>query len=163
VLRRTLDPLASAPLGAVRLTRQLVRHDPPSAGELQAVRREVRRHLEGVLPLASADDRLVGQGGTIRTLARMHLKATPRRRRSTVHGLRIDRATVSSLGQTLAALPLRRRRRLAGLKAERADVIVAGAVVLEEIMALGGYPALTVCERGVRHGLLIRETFGLEK
>ena len=30
-------------------------------------------------------------------------------------------------------------------------------------MALGGFSTLTVCERGVRHGLLIRETFGLEK
>jgi exopolyphosphatase/pppGpp-phosphohydrolase len=72
-------------------------------------------------------------------------ESTPRRRRRTVHGIRIDRATVSALGQTLAALPLGRRRRLAGLKAERADVIVAGAVVLDEIMTLGGYPAVTAC------------------
>ena len=30
-------------------------------------------------------------------------------------------------------------------------------------MGLGGFTTLTVCERGVRHGLLIRETFGVEK
>jgi exopolyphosphatase / guanosine-5'-triphosphate,3'-diphosphate pyrophosphatase len=163
VHRRTLDPLASVPLGAVRLTRGLVRHDPPWPAELHAVRCEVRRHLDGVLPAAAGSGGLVGQGGTIRTLARMHLAATPRRRRTTVHGLRVDRDSIGGLRQAVSALPLRRRRRLAGLKAERADVIVAGAVVLEEIMVLGGYATLTVCGRGVRHGLLIRETFGLER
>ena len=40
---------------------------------------------------------------------------------------------------------------------------MAGALVLEELMVLGGFTTLTVCERGVRHGLLIRETFGLDK
>jgi exopolyphosphatase/pppGpp-phosphohydrolase len=42
-------------------------------------------------------------------------------------------------------------------------VVVAGAVVLDELIAVTGFRTLTVCERGVRHGLLIRETFGLEK
>jgi exopolyphosphatase/pppGpp-phosphohydrolase len=46
-----------------------------------------------------------------------------------------------------------------GLRAERADVIVAGAVVIEELMRLGGYEVLTICDEGVRHGLLLRETF----
>ena len=49
---------------------------------------------------------------------------------------------------------MRQRRRIRGLKAERADVILAGAVVIEELMALGGYEVLTVCDEGVRHGLL---------
>ncbi len=54
---------------------------------------------------------------------------------------------------------MRQRRRVRGLKAERADVILAGAVVIEELMALGGYEILTVCDEGVRHGLLLQETF----
>ena len=98
----------------------------------------------------------------MRTLARVHLRAG-RGRRTAIHGLSLDRAQVSALCLRLQALPLRRRRRVTGLKAERADIIVAGAIVLEELMALGGFSTLTVCERGVRHGLLIRETFGLEK
>jgi hypothetical protein len=35
-------------------------------------------------------------------------------------------------------------------------------VVLDELLSLSRLPALTVCERGVRHGLLLRETFGIE-
>jgi exopolyphosphatase/guanosine-5'-triphosphate,3'-diphosphate pyrophosphatase len=56
-------------------------------------------------------------------------------------------------------VPLRGRERVDGLKAERADIIVAGAVVLEELMRLGDHPDLVVCEHGVRDGLLLRETF----
>ena len=37
-----------------------------------------------------------------------------------------------------------------GLKADRADIIVAGVIVVEELMTLGGFEALVVCTRGVR-------------
>ena len=76
-----------------------------------------------------------------------------------VDWLRIDRAAITTLRARLEALPIKRREDLPGLKAERADIIVAGAVVVEELMAVGGYPAVTVCMQGVRDGLLIRETF----
>ncbi len=37
--------------------------------------------------------------------------------------------------------------------------MLAGAVVVEEPMILGGYRTLTVCTPGVRDGILWRETF----
>ena len=155
-------PVASVPLGAVRITRRFLRHDPPAASEIAALRRHVRELLAPLRPTPGGAARLVGLGGTVRTLARVYLRAG-RGRRTAIHGLSLDRAQVSALCLRLQALPLRRRRRVTGLKAERADIIVAGAIVLEELMALGGFSTLTVCERGVRHGLLIRETFGQEK
>jgi exopolyphosphatase/guanosine-5'-triphosphate,3'-diphosphate pyrophosphatase len=159
---REIMPVASLPLGAVRVTRRFLHHDPPADAEIAALRRHVRDlfHAQRLAPGLAG--RLVGLGGTVRTLARVYLRAG-HGRRITIHGLSIDRAAVSALCLHLQALPLRRRRRVTGLKADRADIIVAGAVVLEELMALGGFSTLTVCERGVRHGLLIRETFGLEK
>ena len=155
-------PVVSLPLGAVRVTRRFLHHDPPAQAEIAALRRHVRDQLQSLRLAASAAGRLVALGGTVRTLARVYLRAG-HGRRTTIHGLSLDRAQVSALCLHLAALPLRRRRRVTGLKAERADIIVAGSVVLEELMGLGGFTTLTVCERGVRHGLLIRETFGLEK
>ena len=48
-----------------------------------------------------------------------------------------------------------------GLKAERADTILAGVLVLEELMQrLGPHADLTVCTAGVRDGLLWSEAFG---
>jgi len=155
-------PEASLPLGAVRVTRRFLRHDPPREAEVEALRRHARDLLRSVRLTPGVGGRLVGLGGTVRTLARVHLRAG-HGRRTTIHGLPLDRAQMSTLGRRLSALPVRRRRRITGLKAERADIIVGGAIVLEELMGLGGFRTLTVCERGVRHGLLIRETFGLEK
>jgi exopolyphosphatase/guanosine-5'-triphosphate,3'-diphosphate pyrophosphatase len=157
-----ITPLTSISLGAVRATRRFLRHDPPTPAEVRALRQEAAELIGAVVPPLPLHARLVGLGGTFRTLARMHLAAW-RRRRATVHGFVLRRADVSALGERLQSLPLRRRRRLPGLKARRADIIVAGAVVIDETMAAAGRAALTVCERGVRHGLLIRETFGLDK
>jgi len=149
--------VASVPLGAVRLTRHLLHDDPPTDAAVAAVRRETARQVAGRLPPAATHP-LVGLGGTIRTLGRMHLAG---RRRRSLHRLTLPAAAVHELCATLVGAPYRTRRSLPGLRAHRADIIVAGALVVDELLARGGYPALTVCTRGVRHGVLIRETFGI--
>jgi len=160
---REISPLASLPLGAVRATRGFLRHDPPAPSEVRALRHAVLELVAPVLPALPAPTRLVALGGTPRTLARMSVAGRGHRPPPSVHGLVFERTALVELSARLQSLPLRRRRRLHGLKATRADIVVAGAVVLQELMAIAGFRALTVCERGVRHGLLLRETFGLEK
>jgi hypothetical protein len=85
---------------------------------------------------------------------------TIRDRRTCLHALRLRRPDVAALRQRLQALPVQRRRRLQGLESERVEIILAAAVVIEQLTDLGGYPTLTVCTREVRHGLLMAETFG---
>jgi exopolyphosphatase/guanosine-5'-triphosphate,3'-diphosphate pyrophosphatase len=153
----SITPLASVPLGAVRATQQFLRHDPPRAREVQALRAEVGRRLERLLA-HGGNGMLVGLGGTVRALGHIHLKATGRRRRL-LHGSRLTQGEVTAIRERLQGLPEHRRRRVPGLRAERSDIILAGTVVVEQIMALGGFPTLTVCAHGVRHGLLVRETF----
>jgi exopolyphosphatase / guanosine-5'-triphosphate,3'-diphosphate pyrophosphatase len=150
--------VASVPLGAVRTTLRFLRHDPPRPREVQALRRETRDRLLGVLPRAHAGDVLIGLGGSLRALGRIFLKTVDRNGASP-HWLRLRREDIAELRARLEPLTVRQRRRVRGLKAERADVIVAGAVVIEELMTLGGYEVLTVCDEGVRHGLLLQETF----
>ena len=150
--------VASVPLGAVRTTLRFLRHDPPRAREIQALRRETRDRLLGVLPRARAGDALIGLGGSLRALGRIFLRTVDKNGTSP-HWLRLRREEVAELRERLEPLSVRQRRRVRGLKAERADIILAGAVVIEELMALGGYEVLTVSAEGVRHGLLIQETF----
>jgi exopolyphosphatase / guanosine-5'-triphosphate,3'-diphosphate pyrophosphatase len=150
--------VASVPLGAVRTTLRFLRHDPPRAREIQALRRETRERLLGVLPRARAGDALIGLGGSLRALGRILLR-TDNGNGASLHSLKLRRAEIAELRARLEALSTRQRRRLRGLKAERADVILAGAVVIEELMTLGGYETLTVSDEGVRHGLLLQETF----
>ena len=156
--RRRVVSTASVPLGAVRLTRRFLRHDPPSPRELRALRLEVRRGLLRALPVGRREETLVGLGGTARMLARMQLAARGDAR-TPDHGLPLRPSQLTALREALEARSVRERRELPGLEAERADVVLAGAIVLEEVMLLGGWPALLVCAQGVRHGLLVGEAF----
>jgi len=149
--------VVSLPLGAIRLSRRFLHDDPPTAAQIGALRREVRRQLTDLTDTLPSGT-LIGLGGTIRALARMYLAASGRRRRR-LHGVRLPAAAVSDLAARLAACNRRRRCRIPGLKAERADVIVAGAAVIDELLIRSRHKTVTVCEHGVRHGVLLRETF----
>jgi exopolyphosphatase / guanosine-5'-triphosphate,3'-diphosphate pyrophosphatase len=159
VRRGRIARTASVPLGTVRMTRRFVHADPPEPRELRALRAEIRRQMDAVLPTARRGDEIVGLGGTIRTLARMHLVKRRRRRRHR-QGLRLDQADITAIRGRLEAVSLRQRRELRGLTAERADTILAGAIVVEETLMSGGYPTLIISTRGVRDGVLLREAFG---
>ena len=155
---RAIVSAASVPLGAVRMTSRFLRHDPAKRRELRALRNEIRERLVGALPPARGEEILVGLGGTVRTLARMHLLAHPGLRKHR-HGMRLYQSDVTAIRERLEGLPRRKRRKIRGLNPERADIILAGAIVIEEVMVFGGYPTLVVCTRGVRDGILLHETF----
>jgi exopolyphosphatase/guanosine-5'-triphosphate,3'-diphosphate pyrophosphatase len=149
---------ASLPLGAIRLTQGFLASDPPTLRESGALREEVRRRLRPVLPVTGPTDRLVVLGGTVRSLARIYLAAESDDRSR--HGLRLQLSDVAAIRKRLERMPADLRRRVRGLKSERADTIVAGVLVVEEVMSLlGQKAALTVCTSGVRDGLLWNEVF----
>lgn len=151
-----IDRIASLPLGAIRLTQRFLATDPPSERERGALRDEVRRLLRPALSPAGSAHRLVFLGGTVRALARIHLASQVGDRSR--HGLRLRLGDVEAIRARLERLPAALRGRVRGLKAERADTIVAGALVIEEVLALLGPKAsLTVCTGGVRDGLLWSE------
>jgi exopolyphosphatase / guanosine-5'-triphosphate,3'-diphosphate pyrophosphatase len=157
VRRRKVVSMASLSLGSVRTTRRFVRHDPPTPLELRALRNEIRTQLRVGLPLAARGEIAVGLGGTVRTLAGIHLRAHSDRTRR--HGLRLHQSDVTAVRERLEGLSQRKRRRIRSLKADRVDIILAGAIVIEEVMVFGGYLTLTVCTRGIRDAILLRETF----
>jgi exopolyphosphatase/guanosine-5'-triphosphate,3'-diphosphate pyrophosphatase len=159
VRARRVVSSASVPLGAVRATRRFLRHDPPRPRELRAIRRDIRRYLDDAVPPAARGEVIVGLGGIVRTLASIHLRSHhgDRKRR---HALRLRQSDVSAIRERLERASRRERRKIRGLKSERADIVLSGAIVIEEVMVYGGYLTLVVCTRGVRDGVLLRETFG---
>jgi exopolyphosphatase/guanosine-5'-triphosphate,3'-diphosphate pyrophosphatase len=158
----TARSVGSVGIGAIAMTRRFFRADPPGAAAIVALRRHVREEA-GPLVRDAGDGELVGIGGSIRAIARMHRAAAGRGARGPVHGTRLGVRDVAEVRARLEAMPIGRRRRLPGLKAERADTILAGVVAVEELLALAARDALVVCARGVRHGVLIRETFGVRE
>jgi exopolyphosphatase/guanosine-5'-triphosphate,3'-diphosphate pyrophosphatase len=157
VRHRKVVSMASLPLGAVRTTRRFVRSDPPTPRELRALRREIRTQLMIGLPPATRSEIVVGLGGTVRALAGIHLRSRSARTRR--HGLLLHQSDVTTIRERLEGLSQRKRRRIRSLKAERVDIILAGAIVIEEVMVFGGYLTLAVCTRGIRDAILQRETF----
>ncbi len=155
---RRVVSIATVPLGTVRTSHRFLRHDPPAPRALRALRSEIREQLREALPPARRGEVMVGVGGTVRTLASIHLR-THRGERKHRHGLSLRQSDITAIRERLEGLSQRRRRKIRGLTPERADVILAGAVVVEEVMVFGGYLRLVVCTRGVRDGILLRETF----
>jgi exopolyphosphatase/guanosine-5'-triphosphate,3'-diphosphate pyrophosphatase len=157
VRHRKVVSMASLSLGAVRTTRRFVRSDPPTPRELRALRREIRTQLMIGLPPATRSEIVVGLGGTVRALAGIHLRSHSDRTRR--HGLLLHQSDVTTIRERLEGLSRRKRRRIRSLKSERVDIILAGAIVIEEVMVFGGYLTLAVCTRGIRDAILQRETF----
>jgi exopolyphosphatase/guanosine-5'-triphosphate,3'-diphosphate pyrophosphatase len=144
----------SLQVGAVRLTERHVREDPIGPATLATLRQAARAALAPLALMGGGGvGRLVGVAGTVTTLAAVE-QALPRYDAERVHGASLSRATLERVLARLAALPLAERARLPGMEPKRADVIVAGAVVVAEAMALTGFETLTVSDRGVRWGLV---------
>jgi exopolyphosphatase/guanosine-5'-triphosphate,3'-diphosphate pyrophosphatase len=145
--------MVSLDVGSVRLTERHVRSDPPARAELDAVRADVRAALASA-PLGGAGS-LVGVAGTVTTLAAYALGVAPYDG-ARVHGSVIERARIVAAADELAAMPLASRRALPTVDAKRADVIVAGAVIVVEVLERAGASSLVVSDRGVRWGLAQR-------
>ncbi|HEU5195954.1 MAG TPA: hypothetical protein VFW70_14530 [Methylomirabilota bacterium] len=158
VRRGRVVRVTSLPLGAVRTTRRFLPRDPARPRELRVLRQAVREQLAEALPPAVRGENLVGMGGTVRTLASIHLRHRGEHRADR-HGLVMLQSDVTAVRERLERSGPRKRRKIRGLKVERADIILAGAIVIEELMIFGGYLKMIVCTRGVRDGILLHETF----
>ena len=137
----------SLDLGCVRLTERFLHTDPPTRAELDAC----ADHVRSVFPPPLAAQGAIGVAGTITTLAALDLgleEYDPER----THGHEIPTPAVSGLLDGLAALPLEERRGVPALEPERAPVIVAGALILRELLAWFGLDEIEASERDLLHG-----------
>lgn len=147
----------SLDIGSVRLTERLMRHDPPLAAEVAAVRRIAATSLASMPhSVRWKSHRAVGVAGTATTLA---LLAQQRRSfdLQAVSGYVLQRSAVSALVTTLQRLSSTEILAMAEYMDGRNDIITAGAIILEEVMAFLGVQEITVSERGVRYGIAIRD------
>jgi exopolyphosphatase/guanosine-5'-triphosphate,3'-diphosphate pyrophosphatase len=142
----------SVNVGAARFTERyaLDRAAPRDVLEaaLAAITADLTR-LEG----RGAPDAVVAMGGAVTNLAAVkHGLAVYDR--DVVHGTVLDRDEIDRQIELYRARPAMRRRQIAGLQPARADVILAGACIVRTVLAMLRIDALTVCDRGLRHGVL---------
>lgn len=143
----------SLPLGAVYLTERYIRHDPPREDELNLLRQSIRTQLD-ICPCAIRPESvLVGTAGTITTLSAMDQQLTeydPGK----INGSCLSRDSIDRIILKLSRSTLNERRRMAGLEQGREDIILAGAVITQEIMERYGFKKLLVSDWGLREGIV---------
>lgn len=142
----------SLDIGSVRLLERHLASDPPTLNEVAALRSQVRQELARV-PFEPADASFVGVAGTVTTLAAMS-RGMADYDGGAIHGSELTHGALAALLLRLLALPLSERRKLPGLPGGRADAIVAGGLILDELLAWSEKSALTVSDRGLRWGVL---------
>jgi len=146
----------SLDLGSVRLTERFLISDPARHEECAALTRTVDCEMEPVRVSWRIEDHfhtMVGIAGTFTTLAAIE-KGLRRYSHSEVHGSRLSRAEVERQIQLFKGKTIAERREIPGLEPERADVILAGAMLIDRIMALFHVDQVTVSDQGIRYGLL---------
>jgi exopolyphosphatase/guanosine-5'-triphosphate,3'-diphosphate pyrophosphatase len=136
----TAERAVSIDVGSVRLTEQF--------GEN---RLELAKSVAAQLPDDLHPTRAIGVAGTLRSLAALAL-ALQRYAGARVHGHRLSTGAVERQVSALAALSLEERRQLPALDPKRAPVIVAGAVILEEVLRRYRLEEIEASERDLLDG-----------
>jgi exopolyphosphatase/guanosine-5'-triphosphate,3'-diphosphate pyrophosphatase len=148
--------VVSLNLGCVRVTERFLFSDPPTVEELEAARAFVRAEVRAALdsfPALGSGKAMVGVAGTVSTLVQLVL-GVEHYERELLHHQLITRAEVEALLRELDREALVVRRGRPAIEAGRADVIVAGALILAEVMASLGYEEARYSESDILDGIV---------
>jgi exopolyphosphatase/guanosine-5'-triphosphate,3'-diphosphate pyrophosphatase len=151
------DVAVSLPLGAGRVTRDLLAGDPPAKEVVRAARKQVRASIAARLrPLAKAGtpDHAVGTSKTMRSLARICGAAASAEGMYAARTL--DRETLAARLPEISAMSAAKRAHLPGVSASRSRQLLAGAIVAEATMDLLGLDHLEICPWALREGIILR-------
>ena len=144
---------ASMQAGTVRHTERYITHDPPEAAELEELAGDVQglinEALEGAA-LARANFG-IGVAGTPTSLAAIDQKLDPYDPEF-VHGYTLSLESIQRMLSQLASKPLVERLQVVGLHEGRAPTIVAGVVILIQVMRAFGLQEIEVSEHDILWG-----------
>lgn len=150
------DVVISLPLGAGRLTRDELPDDPPGPKQLKALRKRVRADVAadvGRLTRFGHPEMSVATSKTLKQLARLCGAAPSAQGLYLRRTLRRDdlRAWLPKLAKMKAA----KRADLPGVSEGRARQLLAGALVAEAVMDIGGLSELVICPWALREGVIL--------
>ena len=150
--RGRIRETVSLPLGAVRLTDEFLRKDPPRKKELERLSGFIGRELGRVAKrIAAARVRtVIATSGTAAALAAVAAV----RYRSSRGEDQVSASMARRLARMLSRRTIQQRRAFPGIGPRRAEIIVAGALVFAELLErcrLGGFRFSPL---GLRDGLL---------
>jgi exopolyphosphatase / guanosine-5'-triphosphate,3'-diphosphate pyrophosphatase len=143
----------STQTGVVRMTERHIHHDPPTKEEVFALAEDSLSILANGAPedLRTKVDRAIGVAGTATSLGAIAQKLEPYDP-DKVHGYVITRDESERILEQLASIPLEQRREVPGLHPDRAPTIVAGVIILLQILELFGLDKIEISEHDILRG-----------
>jgi exopolyphosphatase/guanosine-5'-triphosphate,3'-diphosphate pyrophosphatase len=147
--------VVSLNIGCVRITEQLLLHDPPLPAELLRASHHIRRELKAARTRLSGEgpaSRLVAVAGTATALAAMdgNVAASDRAK---IHHRKLSKSSVDSLLRGMIRENVESRSMRPGLEPERAPVIIGGTLILSAVMACFSFDTCVVSEADILDGL----------
>ena len=145
-------------VGCRRVTEKFLASDPPALEELARARAWIREQMASWFADQAKEaallERVVAVAGTATTVVSI------RERMETYDSSRVHKALVSrqdllEVYERLAVLPLSERMQVVGLDPKRAPVMVAGLLILLEVLDFAGIDAFTVSETDILHGITL--------
>ena len=149
----------SVDLGCRRLTERFnLSSDHPSAEDIDGAHQMAAQMMSEAIGRAqqqcTAPELLVGVGGTATSLIAIRDRLDPYDP-SKVHLNHISLDEVSQIEGLLASKTLKEREDITGLQAKRAPVMLAGTILLAELMKNSGFKHLVVSESDLLFGLVV--------
>ncbi len=150
--RKRLKETISLPLGAVRLTEEFLKSDPPVKEEIarmkQLVARELRKASRRVTP--GEVSLVIATSGTAAALSEATRIARKARGKEYVAAAR----DVRRLAEKLTKLNNEARSAIPGIGPRRSEIIVAGALVYAELLEHFSLQGFRYSDMGLRDGIL---------
>jgi exopolyphosphatase/guanosine-5'-triphosphate,3'-diphosphate pyrophosphatase len=159
-----IEHVNSLPLGAVRLTREFLQHDPPTETELDQMRSYINEEVSRIRRELTEHklNLIVATSGTPAALSELWAASQP----GAVSA--VPRAGLLRLTKKLSTLNVEERRSLVGIGPRRAEIIIAGAHVFSELFTELQLTSFRYLPFGLRDGILAQmaadeEDIGLRK
>jgi exopolyphosphatase/guanosine-5'-triphosphate,3'-diphosphate pyrophosphatase len=143
----------SVQVGAVRYTETFGLDGAVSADVVAEARATIARDLDRLSGRAHPDA-LVGLGGAITNMTAVMLELDPYDP-DRVQGATLTADEVERQIERYRSTDSDGRRKITGLQPKRAEVILAGACIVCTVMNVLDVSALTVSDRGIRHGVFL--------
>lgn len=150
---RKLQDVYTLDLGALRVSDEFLNSGLTEREMVTSLRRHARATLaRSGLPHIAENEGLIGTGGTIRNLAKVHRESRTHSF-GRLHGTVLRYGALKKVVIGLRGLDPANLEYMPGLNPERADSILGGAIVAAEIAKFFDKRPIIVSGRGVREGL----------
>ena len=146
----------SLDIGCVRISERVLRSLPPTKEMISNAQSVIREALGKVEFDSINASTAVAVAGTVTTLAAIRLRLAeydPTR----VEGFVLRLRDVEEEFDRLKEKTIDELRTIPQISPGRADILFAGVLILRELMEWGHLDKITVSDRGLRYGILLRE------